>query len=133
MRIALLLLFTFAVIVVSAQDLKIRNYSVQKTESSHFSIDGELTEPEWQSATWENEFIQFEPYNGRTPSQRTEFALLYDENNVFVGIKSFDNNPDSISLRMTRRDIYDGDMAGIMFDTYNDKRTGFSFIVSAAG
>lgn len=133
MRIALLLLFTFTVIVVSAQDLKIRNYSAQKIESGHFSIDGELSEPEWQNATWENEFIQFEPYNGRTPSQRTEFALLYDENNVYVGIKSYDNNPDSISLRMTRRDIYDGDMAGIMFDTYNDKRTGFSFIVSAAG
>ncbi len=48
-------------------------------------------------------------------------------------IKSYDNSPDSISLRLTRRDIYDGDMAGIMFDTYHDKRTGFSFIVSAAG
>ncbi len=133
MRNALLLLFTFTVIALSAQDFKIRNYSAQKIESANFSIDGELTEPEWQSAMWENEFTQFEPYNGKTPTQRTEFAILYDENNVFVGIKSYDNNPDSISLRMTRRDIYDGDMAGIMFDTYNDKRTGFSFIVSAAG
>lgn len=44
-----------------------------------------------------------------------------------MAIKSFDTNPDSISTQMTRRDEIEGDLAGIFFDSYHDKRTGFGF------
>ena len=133
MRIALVLLFCFTISGLIAQESEKKNYRAQKINNSEFNIDGNFVETQWQQAVWENEFLQFEPYQGKSPYQKTEFALLYDEDNLYVGIKSYDLNPDSISFRMSRRDIHDGDMAGIIFDTYNDKRTGFSFIVSAAG
>jgi len=118
---------------VTAQEITRRNYSATRVESSDISIDGIFNELAWKTANWEDRFIQLEPVEGAPPYQQTEFALLYDDNNIYVAIKSLDTNPDSISMRMTRRDVTDGDMVGIMFDTYNDKRTAFSFVVSAAG
>jgi len=127
----LLLLFTFYLGL--AQDIEKKNYSAKKVDNLDITIDGKLEEPEWQLTIWENQFIQYEPTEGKPPFMQTEFAVLYDENNIYVAIKALDSSPDSISLRMTRRDDTDGDLAGIMFDTYHDKRTSFNFIVSAAG
>lgn len=129
----ILILFVITIFVAKAQELEKKNYSAQKVDDLNITIDGTLNEPEWQTTNWENQFVQHEPYEGKAPYQKTEFAILYDENNIYIAIKSCDTSPDSISLRLTRRDIYDGDMVGIIFDTYHDLRTGFSFIVSAAG
>ena len=125
----LLLTYNFAF----AQEIEKKNYSANKVNSLKITIDGNLNETEWQTANWENQFIQHEPYEGKAPHQQTEFAILYDENNIYVAIKALDKSPDSISMRLSRRDELDGDMAGVLFDTYFDKRTGFAFFVSAAG
>jgi len=109
-----------------------RNYTASTSENINISIDGIFDEPEWQNANWENNFIQYEPTEGDQPAKQTEFAILYDHNNIYVAIRSFDD-PDSISMRMTRRDEIDGDLVGIFLDSYFDKRTHFAFIVSAAG
>jgi len=134
MKIApILILFVIAVFTAKAQEVEKKSYSAQKVNDLNITVDGLFTEQEWISTPWENQFIQHEPYEGKAPYFQTEYAILYDENNVYIAIKSIDTNPDSISLRLTRRDVYDGDMVGIIFDTYHDLRTGFSFIVSAAG
>jgi hypothetical protein len=96
-------------------------------------IDGILNEKLWNEGEWTDDFTQFEPYNGRSSSQRTEFKILFDENNLFVAVKSFDTSPDSIVKRMTRRDHQDGDMVIIIFDSFHDLRTGFFFGVTAGG
>ena len=116
-----------------SQELELKNYLAQKVEDLNINIDGNFSETDWKTANWENQFIQYEPNEGKQPHQQTEFAILYDENNIYVAIKAIDKSPDSISMRLTRRDITDGDMVGIMLDTYHDKRTAFNFIVSAAG
>ena len=66
-------------------------------------------------------------------SQKTEFKVLYDDNNIYVAIKAYDTAPDSISRRISRRDNADGDFVGISFDSYHDLQTGFVFVVNAAG
>ncbi|MBA4322773.1 MAG: hypothetical protein C0408_08155, partial [Odoribacter sp.] len=96
-------------------------------------IDGLVDDQAWQQGEWIDDFTQFEPYNGKEPSQKTEFKILFDENNLYIAIKSFDSSPDSIVKRMTRRDEVDGDMAGIAFDSYHDLRTGFLFGTSVGG
>jgi hypothetical protein len=96
-------------------------------------IDGILNEEIWASAEWIDDFTQHEPYNGAKASQRTEFSILFDEDNLYVGIKAFDTSPDSIVNRLTRRDQADGDLVGIILDSYHDLRTGFLFGVSSAG
>ena len=96
-------------------------------------IDGVLTDSAWQDGEWAGEFIQYEPDNGGLASQETEFKILFDENNIYVAIKAFDTSPDSVSRRISRRDNADGDFVGVSFDSYHDLRTGFAFIVNAAG
>ena len=96
-------------------------------------IDGVLTDRIWNEGEWTDDFTQFEPYNGKKPSQHTEFKILFDDNNLFVAIKSFDSSPDSIVKRLTRRDHEDGDMVAIIFDSFHDQRTGFMFGVSVGG
>lgn len=110
---------------------KIYNTKIIQTEP--LKIDGEFTERIWEETKWEGNFVQISPREGRNPYFQTEFAILYDKNNFYIGIRAFDKNPDSISVRMTRRDEADGDGVSIIFDSYNDKRTGFAFSVSAAG
>ena len=97
------------------------------------AIDGTLNDDAWKSGTWIDDFTQNEPYSGRPASQRTEFNILFDDNNLYVAIKAYDTSPDSIVNRLTRRDEADGDLAGIIVDSYHDLRTGFLFGVSSAG
>ena len=110
-----------------------RAYSAKIITETDIKIDGKLDESEWLSANWENGFIQSRPHEGENPSQQTEFAILYNKSHIYIAIKALDKNPEMISTRLTRRDEAEGDGVGITFDTYNDKRTGFAFSVSAAG
>ena len=96
-------------------------------------LDGLLNEEIWKSGEWIDDFTQYEPYNGKPASQRTEFNILFDDDNLYVGIRAFDTSPDSIVNRLTRRDEVDGDLVAIIVDSFHDLRTGFAFGVSSAG
>ena len=50
-----------------------------------------------------------------------------------MAVKAYDSSPDSIVNRLTRRDQADGDLVGIIIDSFHDLRTGFMFGVSSAG
>lgn len=132
-RIPLLLMLVFLCIALSAQDtIRKKSYAAIFTSTAPV-IDGSLAEEAWQAGTWGGDFIQFQPSNGAAPSQKTEFKILFDDNYIYVAIKAYDNSPDSISRRISRRDNADGDFVGVAFDSYHDLRTGFVFVVNAAG
>ncbi|MEN9445074.1 MAG: hypothetical protein RIS47_1965 [Bacteroidota bacterium] len=107
-------------------------YRTQRT-SNLIKIDGSLLEEDWQNVSWNNNFTQREPANGFAPSQASKFAVLYDNENLYVAIYAQDSVSEKIESRLARRDSRDGDMVGIELDSYNDKRTSFMFLVSAAG
>jgi hypothetical protein len=130
---AMFILGIFLSTIISAQDSEKKLYVANQVNGYDITIDGKLDEPAWQSVKWEDNFVQFQPQEGRKPHQQTEFAILYDEHNVYIAIKALDKSPDSISMRMTRRDVMEGDLVGIGFDTYHDRRTAFMFAVSAVG
>jgi len=96
-------------------------------------IDGILDDTEWLYLAWINNFIQHEPYEGKDPSQETGFKILYDNDNIYVAIWAFDTDPDSLERRLTRKDDIEGDFLSIQLDTYYDRRTAFTFMVSASG
>jgi len=110
-----------------------RTYTTQHVNPHPPTIDGRLDDPAWASVPWGDTFTQREPYDGKDESQRTAFKILYDDKNVYVAIRAYDTEPEKITRRMTRRDEVDGDFVGIQFDSYNDHRTAFTFLVSAAG
>ncbi len=96
-------------------------------------INGILDDECWQEGCWTDDFIQYEPYNGRPPSQKTSFIILFDDLNLYVAIKSHDVSPDSIVSRLSRRDQSEGDLAAVIFDSFHDLRTAFVFGVSSSG
>ena len=96
-------------------------------------IDGILGDDAWKSGAWAGDFTQNQPYSGSPESQRTEFNILFDDDNLYVAIKAYDSSPDSIVNRLTRRDEQDGDLVGIILDSFHDLRTGFLFGVSSTG
>lgn len=96
-------------------------------------IDGLADDPAWEAAEWAGDFIQRQPYEGYPPSQQTVFKVLYDAKNLYVLIRAYDTEPEKIERRVTRRDIFSGDMVEINIDSYYDHRTAFSFTINAAG
>ncbi len=96
-------------------------------------IDGHLNDKAWKEAKWGDHFTQFEPYDGKAPTQKTAFKVLYDNNNLYVAIRCYDTNPSKIERMLTRHDIAGGDAVGVGIDSYNDKLTGFVFSVNAVG
>ncbi|MBS4014659.1 MAG: carbohydrate binding family 9 domain-containing protein [Bacteroidetes bacterium] len=110
-----------------------KTFNASPVSSESPTIDGILDDPCWLDAKWDNGFVQYYPVEGIEPSQQTKFALLFDNNYIYVAIKAFDNSPDSIVSRLTRRDQIDGDYVGIQFDSYLNHRTAYCFFVSSAG
>lgn len=129
--ITALLTYIFLPAVIG-QTIDKKQYKATQVSSSPV-INGILDEDVWKTGDWMDDFTQNEPYNGKEASQRTEFKILFDDDNLYVAIKAYDTSPDSIVNRLTRRDNVDGDLAGIILDSFHDLRTGFLFGVSSSG
>ena len=99
------------------------------------AIDGRLDEAEWQRAQPLAGFVASEPVEGVAAEHDTQVRILYDADAVYVGARMEDSNPETIFRQLTRRDQL-GDVAdyfGISLDTDLDRRTAYTFLVSAAG
>jgi hypothetical protein len=124
------------IILISArvfgQEIVRNTYSAVYISKSP-AVDGILCDDAWEEGAWCDNFTQYEPFNNKPVSQRTEFKILYDNTNLYVAFKAFDTHPDSVVQRLTRRDQVEGDVVAICIDSYHDLRTGFFFGVSSAG
>jgi hypothetical protein len=108
-------------------------YNTRKVNPGPPVIDGKLNDPVWNEVTWGDNFTQRQPVDKAPPSEKTAFKILYDEKNLYVAIRAFDRTPAEIVRRMSRRDGFEGDWVEINIDSYNDKRSAFSFTASVSG
>ncbi len=95
-------------------------------------IDGRLDDEAWKEGAWAGDYTQQMPSEGAPPSQPTEIKILYDDRSIYVAMRVFDD-PALVHRYPGRRDDLTGDMVGICFDSYNSKRTGFEFDITAGG
>jgi hypothetical protein len=134
MKNLLLLLFVIITVLGYSQDpIQKKSYQTQKTTNGPIIIDGVMDDESWNLVEWEGDFIQQMPYEGKQPSQPTYFKILYDDDNLYVGVLNYDSVPAEIDRRMCRRDDFEGDFIEINIDSYNDQMTAFSFTLNAAG
>jgi hypothetical protein len=98
------------------------------------SIDGEINDEVWTKAAVINELFQREPNPGEPVSEKTEFFFLYDHNNIYVGIRCYDD-PERITAKELARDVSlgDDDRVQIILDTYLDGRSGYWFQIGPRG
>jgi hypothetical protein len=108
--------------------------AVRIESNSMIQLDGYLDENIWNEAPYATDFTQRFPEDGGTPSQRTEARILYTDSHIFVGMMAYESNPDSITKALFRRDGNEAsDWVYVSFDSYNDKRTAFTFAVNPSG
>jgi len=98
------------------------------------AIDGRLDEAGWGAAPVQRGFVQRFPSDAAAPSVETRFAILYDDEAVFVGVWADDPEPALIRALLTRRDVdAPADSIMVAFDSYHDRRTAYAFQLNAAG
>lgn len=97
-------------------------------------LDGRLEEAAWQAAPAIH-LIQQSPRPGAPTPYRTEVRVLRSGDLLYFGFLCRDPEPSKTSVRTWRRDgdMRGDDAVGIVLDTYGDRRTGYFFIVNAAG
>jgi hypothetical protein len=97
-------------------------------------IDGRDDDEVWRSAPVISAFQEFEPVEGKSPRFRTEAKVAYDQRNLYVFARMFDDQPDKILRLLARRDVRTAsDQIKIMVDSYHDRRSGYEFAVNPAG
>ncbi len=102
--------------------------------SDAIKIDGLLDEAPWSLAQPATDFLQQDPTEGAPASERTEVKVLFDDRNIYFGIRAFDDST-QINARELVRDasFSNDDKIEILLDTYNDKRNAFRFAVNPLG
>lgn len=78
-------------------------------------------------------FVEQQPTDGATPSQRTDVYLGYDNTNVYIVWVCFDNKPGLRAHLDRRENIFDDDYVEVLFDTFHDKRHAFVFDANPVG
>ena len=109
-----------------------RVYRTVRLEGRPPAIDGRLDDEAWKQGEWAGDYRQQIPTEGAEPSQRTELKILYDDQHLYFAIRAHDD-PAKVHRYPGRRDTFTGDIVGICFDTYNQKRQGFEFDLTAGG
>ena len=135
---ALVLLTLFFIFSSQAQDstqvIIKKKYTTQALgEYVAPTINGVLEDEAWNLVEWGGDYIESQPDENTPPSYQTQFKILYDSKNLYIGVRCFDDEPDKIVKRLSRRDGFDGDWVEFNIDSYFDKRTAFSFTITAAG
>ncbi len=103
--------------------------------NEEIKIDGLLNESAWPLAQPASDFLQEQPNEGAPASEKTEVRVLFDDRNLYIGIRAFDSDAAHINARELVRDadFSNDDKIEILLDTYHDKRNAFQFAVNPLG
>src|SRR5712691_8310121 len=92
-------------------------------------IDGDLSDPIWQTAPEITGFTQHDPEDGKPATQKTVVKVAYDEQAVYIAAKMDDARP--VTTVLGRRDTsLESDWFRIYIDAQHDRLTGASFWVN---
>ena len=103
--------------------------------NKHIKVDGKLNESCWLNAPTIENFTQREQNEGEPATEKTKIAVVYNTNEIYVGIWCYDSEPDKISAQQMARDFSwrSDDNVEIMISTFNDNRNGYLFVTNPNG
>ncbi len=134
----LVVLYELPVLFAKAQDqadsVAVSSSRITRIRS-HIALDGLLTESVWADTQPIDEIRQREPHPGQEASERTEVKLLYDDRNIYIGVRCFDSEPGRIIATQMARDsdLSADDKIEIVIDPFHDHRNGYYFATNPAG
>ena len=98
-------------------------------------IDGRLDEMIYTSVTPVSDFIQAEPRSGEPGTEKTEVWVAFDNDNVYVGVRASETQPERMVVNEMRRDatIWQNENFAVAFDTFYDRRNSVVFQFTPIG
>jgi len=135
--IRVILIFTILILFVESNNAQtsspdeIHAYKIDQS----IKLDGNLNESVWQEAIRIANFTQRELNEGKPATERTEVAILYDEENLYIGVWCYDDEPSKIVAQKMKRDFNysTDDNFKFIIDTYGDKRNGYWIVTNPNG
>ena len=102
---------------------------------ARINIDGLLNEPDWLEAQPVGEILQRDPHPGEKATEKTELKLLYDDENLYIGVSCYDSEPHKvIGTQMERdADLSADDRIEILIDSFHDRHNAFYFSTNPLG
>ena len=103
--------------------------------TSEIVIDGSLDEVPWRRAPKIGDLVQRIPEAGAQPTEKTEVTLLYDKDNLYIGVMCHDSEPRRVLASQMARDasLNADDRLSIVLDTFRDQSNAFHFSTNPAG
>ena len=131
MKKLILLISIISLSSISAQEVKKVHV---KHITTPITVDGSLDETIWSESVPATNFWQYFPTDTLQAKQQTEIRMLFDEQNLYIGIKvsSLSNNFIVPSLRRDFR-AFGNDNVTMLFDTFNDGSNAYFFGSNPAG
>ncbi|MFC1492542.1 DUF5916 domain-containing protein [candidate division KSB1 bacterium] len=130
-------LLLFIVVLIGNPGILFSQENVKVVKVEKFKapeIDGILNDAEWLNSVKAADFIQMDPVEGDPASEKTEVYIIYDDENLYIGVKCFDTDPDNIKNNIEGRDgDIESDYIALCFDTFHDHLNAFSFGTNPAG
>ena len=114
-------------------------YQLVNQDDAKIVIDGLMTEPEWNSINFIDDYVQSYPINMSSPTFKTETRLFYTNEGIYIFSRMYDDSPNEIQQRLANRDDYDdgflesADWVYFSFDSRHDHQTGYLFAVNCSG
>jgi hypothetical protein len=101
------------------------------------TVDGRLDEEIYRREQQFGGLIQVVPRYGQEMTERSDVWITYDDNYIYLSCRCWDSAPpDQWIANELRRDtggLRNNDHIGVMFDTFNDRRSGFAFYTNPLG
>ncbi|TLP74000.1 DUF5916 domain-containing protein [Maribacter sp. ACAM166] len=107
---------------------------IVKQINASIDPDGILDEPIWETGDSANNFWEYFPLDSIQAKKQTEIKMLYDDDNLYVGITVYTVGND-YAIQSLKRDFRAGnsDNITLLFDTFNDGNNAFLFGINPYG
>src|SRR6185436_18545531 len=94
-------------------------YRMVKLPAGSFRMDGKLDEEAWQRVPAADHFTENLPVPGPASRHRTELRMAISGHDLWVAVKSYDDDPASIRAPLVRRDgvLGDQDFVALYLDS----------------
>jgi len=110
-------------------------YHLMKAPAGAIRVDGMVDEAAWRHAPVFDQFTENLPVPGPASRHRTELRMLISGHDLYLAVKSWDDDPDAIRAPLVRRDgvLGDQDFVALYLDSVGTRKFGQFFRINARG
>lgn len=125
--------FLHTINIAAAQKVKLNQLDIPYSPLT-IKVDGEITDDIWQQALTVDLDIVNSPWNNLPSPVKTQAKIIENGEYIYIAFIANDPEPENIKGFLADRDSRWGDdLVGIKFDTQNNRRLNYEFIVNPLG